>query len=203
MVLGFYTHELCRNAKNHIVISFLSQTLCETVVTLILIFIFHFLPQKSRLNRVSFETNEASQALINQHQSKTSSTTSNSSPINFKRSRLKEGLGLFIDVFFSCHSFSSIFCFLSRKRAGKMSNAYLSFLRRRLPRVSFAKDSLWSWIVAFVTFTFLAINVGIIHSLGIFFETWIGYYETTEATLIWIQVGERAHPISVFLDDYL
>ena len=32
MVLGFYTHELSKNAKNRIVISFLSQTLCETVV---------------------------------------------------------------------------------------------------------------------------------------------------------------------------
>ena len=32
MVFGFYTHELCKNAKNRIVISFLSQTLCETVV---------------------------------------------------------------------------------------------------------------------------------------------------------------------------
>ena len=32
MVLGFYTHELRKNAKNPIVISFLSQTLCETAV---------------------------------------------------------------------------------------------------------------------------------------------------------------------------
>ena len=31
MGLGFYTHELGKNAKNRIVISFLSQTLCETV----------------------------------------------------------------------------------------------------------------------------------------------------------------------------
>ena len=32
MVLSFYTHELSKNAKKRIVISFLSQTLCETVV---------------------------------------------------------------------------------------------------------------------------------------------------------------------------
>ena len=32
IVLGLYTHELYKNAKNRIVISFLSQTLCETVV---------------------------------------------------------------------------------------------------------------------------------------------------------------------------
>ena len=32
MVLGLYAHDLCKNAKNHIVISFLSHTLCETAV---------------------------------------------------------------------------------------------------------------------------------------------------------------------------
>ena len=32
MVLGLYTHELRKSANNRIVISFLSQTLCETVV---------------------------------------------------------------------------------------------------------------------------------------------------------------------------
>ena len=32
MVLGLYAHDLCKNAKNRIVISFLSQTLCETAV---------------------------------------------------------------------------------------------------------------------------------------------------------------------------
>ena len=32
MVLGFYTHDLCKNAKNRISMSFLSQTLCETAV---------------------------------------------------------------------------------------------------------------------------------------------------------------------------
>ena len=34
MVLGLYAHELCKNAKNRIVISFLSQTLCKTAVPL-------------------------------------------------------------------------------------------------------------------------------------------------------------------------
>ena len=32
MVLGLYAHDLCKNAKNRIVMSFLSETLCETVV---------------------------------------------------------------------------------------------------------------------------------------------------------------------------
>ena len=32
MVLGLYTHDRCRNAKNRIVMSFLSQNLCETAV---------------------------------------------------------------------------------------------------------------------------------------------------------------------------
>ena len=32
MVLGLYAHDLCKNAKNRIVISFLSQTLFETAV---------------------------------------------------------------------------------------------------------------------------------------------------------------------------
>ena len=32
MVTGLYIHELYKNAKNRIVISFLSQTLCETAV---------------------------------------------------------------------------------------------------------------------------------------------------------------------------
>ena len=32
IVSGLYTHELYKNAKNRIVISFLSQILCETVV---------------------------------------------------------------------------------------------------------------------------------------------------------------------------
>ena len=33
MVLGFFTHELCKKAKNRIVISFLSETLSETAVS--------------------------------------------------------------------------------------------------------------------------------------------------------------------------
>ena len=32
MVLGLYAHDQCRNAKDRIVMSFLSQTLCETAV---------------------------------------------------------------------------------------------------------------------------------------------------------------------------
>ena len=32
IVLGLHAHELCKNAKNRIAISFLSQTLCETAV---------------------------------------------------------------------------------------------------------------------------------------------------------------------------
>ena len=32
IVLGLYTHELYKNAKKRMVISFLSQTLCETAV---------------------------------------------------------------------------------------------------------------------------------------------------------------------------
>ena len=32
MVLGLYTHDQCRNAKNRKVMSFLSQNLCETAV---------------------------------------------------------------------------------------------------------------------------------------------------------------------------
>ena len=32
MVFGLYAHELCKNAKNRIVMSFLSQTLCKTAV---------------------------------------------------------------------------------------------------------------------------------------------------------------------------
>ena len=32
MVLGLYTHDLCKNARNRIVMSFLSQTLFETAV---------------------------------------------------------------------------------------------------------------------------------------------------------------------------
>ena len=32
MVLGLYTHELCKNAKKCIIISFMSQTLFETPV---------------------------------------------------------------------------------------------------------------------------------------------------------------------------
>ena len=32
IVLGLYTHELYKNAKKRIVISFLSKTLCETAV---------------------------------------------------------------------------------------------------------------------------------------------------------------------------
>ena len=34
LVLGFYAHDLCKNAKNRIVMSFLSQTLCKTAVVL-------------------------------------------------------------------------------------------------------------------------------------------------------------------------
>ena len=34
MVLGLYTHKLCKNEKKRIVISFLSQTLFETPVAM-------------------------------------------------------------------------------------------------------------------------------------------------------------------------
>ena len=33
IVLGLYTHKLCKNAKKHIVISFFSQIVCETAVS--------------------------------------------------------------------------------------------------------------------------------------------------------------------------
>ena len=42
MVLGLYTHDLCKNAKNRTVISFLSQSLCETAVLIVYKFFYDF-----------------------------------------------------------------------------------------------------------------------------------------------------------------
>ena len=64
---------------------------------------------------------------------------------------------------------------------------YLQFMKRRLPCFSFAVDSFWSWVLATVGFIHLVINVGLVHCLGVFFESWKVKYAVPEATLIWVQ----------------
>ena len=78
-----------------------------------------------------------------------------------------------------------------------MSKTYLSFMRRRFPCVSFAIDSLWSWVLAVIASLYLANAVGIKYSLGVFFDGWMRKYETTEATLIWIQSSAQVCHISI------
>ena len=78
-----------------------------------------------------------------------------------------------------------------------MSKPYLSFMRRRFPCVSFAIDSLWSWVLAVIASLYLANAVGIKYSLGVFFDGWMRKYETTEATLIWIQSSAQVCHISI------
>ena len=68
-----------------------------------------------------------------------------------------------------------------------MPDKYSAFLRRRLPSVSFRQDSGWSWLLSLVAFIYLAVNFGLVHSLGVFFKTWMTKYGVSEATLIWVQ----------------
>ena len=65
--------------------------------------------------------------------------------------------------------------------------AYLQLLKRRLPWISFAVDSFWSWVLTTVAFIQLAILIGLVHCLGVFFESWKVKYEVSEETLIWVQ----------------
>jgi MFS family permease len=68
-----------------------------------------------------------------------------------------------------------------------MSSLYLRLLKRHLKCVSFSVDGFWSWVLAFVGFVFHAVNLGVVHSLGVFFTPWIEKYQTSKATLIWVQ----------------
>ena len=61
IVLGLYTHELDKNAKKRIVISFLSQTLCETVVSCS--FYLHLISTKFVLSYSRFLRHAASHFL--------------------------------------------------------------------------------------------------------------------------------------------
>ena len=63
MVLGLYTHDRCRNAKNRKVMSFLSQNLCETAVLGPL----SFSQSTSSLDYYTVDTKQASRASRTDH----------------------------------------------------------------------------------------------------------------------------------------
>ena len=70
--------------------------------------------------------------------------------------------------------------------------AYLRFLIKVCPCCDFTKDSLWSWVMAFMAFLQHINNVGLVHGLGVFFHLWSRKLGVSAVTLIWIQTVHYA-----------
>ena len=68
-----------------------------------------------------------------------------------------------------------------------MAGAYLKFVKHHLPSWNFSTDSQLSWFMATIAFFYTFTSFGIVHCLGVFFNGWMGKYQSSEATILWVQ----------------